>query len=932
MPVNRSSIQTIFLKQMILIVLVAVGLWLLIWTQAEYASFKKESQILRVQYLQSQKRLLKQEVIGTVMYVMDMKKQSEKELKESLKEHVYQAHGIAMNLYQQNVDKKSIPEIKKIIKDALRPVRFNDGRGYYFASDMDGIEQLYPVHPGIEGTSVIDLQDSRGTFAIREEIEIIKKKTEGFVTHYWPKPGEDTPLSYPKISFIKYFKPLEWYLGTGEYLDDAKQNIQKTVLNRLVLLRFGTEGYFFGSTYEGAPLFSNGKITIGSNSIRDLTDPNGIKIIQVQNEKVRTSGGGFIRYAWRKLNESDPSPKISFVQGIDAWGWVIGAGIYLDSIEKTITDKRSTLIEGLKKRILRSVVIMVLLLCLVYLWFRRISTKIQKSIDTFSSFLNQSSIDATQIDPEAIAFDEFRDIAISTNRMLDDRKKAETALRESEELFSLFMDHLPACVFIKGENYHTLFVNKYMDKILGAKDWIGKTPFGLFPEDIAQKMITDDKTALNKGYLRTVETIPCRDGQHRVFETHKFKIYRSGKPALLGGVAIDITKGKLAEYEKLKAQKIASEKGKHALVGQVAGKMAHDFNNILGIIMGNTELAAVDCKDPGTIATLNLILEQTIRGKNLTRNLIAFARDHEPKQTFFRLSEKIDLVLNLMRKDLEGIEVLKESKPGTPEILADPGMMEHALVNLFQNAIHAVSTAENPVIHVRTYVCDDCICFEMEDNGCGIPKAHLDDIFDPSFSLKGSKDLMGSYKTGIKGTGYGMSNVKKYIEQHKGSISVDSSQEKGTRFLIRLPVTKKELTAGEIKEIQKEKYHFKKYILLVEDETAISNVQYRILTQKPCNHKVDIANNGKVAMDLFERNNYDFISLDYALPGEINGRNLYNHFRKHNTTIPILFISGNIEFLESIKELKQEDPWVDHLSKPCQNLDYLDSINGLLAL
>ena len=371
------------------------------------------------------------------------------------------------------------------------------------------------------------------------------------------------------------------------------------------------------------------------------------------------------------------------------------------------------------------------------------------------------------------------------------------------------------------------------------------------------------------------------------------------------------------------------EQKKLALVGQVAGKMAHDFNNILGIIMGNTELSLMDCKDEETKKTLELVLEQTMRGKNLTRNLVAFAKNQEPKQEFFRINEKIDLILNLMKKDLQGIELIREDKAGVPDLLADPGMIEHAFVNLIQNSIHAVSLVEHPRIINRIYFLDDNICIEIEDNGCGIPKEYLENIFEPSFTLKGNKDKTGSYQNEIKGTGYGMANVKKYIEQHKGSISVESTFGSSTKFTVSLPVIKKELTSQEKAEIQKENLYFDKYILLVEDETAISGVQYKILSQEPCNHKVDIAHDGQVAMDLFKRNKYDLISLDYVLPGGINGMDVYDHIRKTNKTIPILFISGNIEFLESIKELKQKDGNIDHLSKPCQNKDYVKSINEL---
>jgi len=404
---------------------------------------------------------------------------------------------------------------------------------------------------------------------------------------------------------------------------------------------------------------------------------------------------------------------------------------------------------------------------------------------------------------------------------------------------------------------------------------------------------------------------------------------KDGEPANLTGTLRDITESKQSEKEKILAQKIAGENEKLALVGQIAGKMAHDFNNVLGIIMGNTELALLDCKDVQIKKTLELIYKQTIRGKNLTKNLVAFAKDQEPKQEFFRVCDKIDLVINLLKKDLEGIELIREDKPWVPDLLADSGMIEHALVNLIQNSIHAISLIEYPRIVIRTYSSDNNICFEIEDNGCGISKEHLETIYEPSFTLKGTKDVKGSYRLGIKGTGYGMANVKKYIQQHKGIITVESEFSSGTKFTISLPVIKKKLTTEEKIKIRLGKTHFGKYILLVEDETAIAEVQYKILTQEPCKHKVDIANNGLVAKDLFGRNKYDLVSLDYVLPGNISGMDVYHHIRATDKTIPILFISGNIEFLESIKDLKQKDDNIDHLSKPCQNKDYINSMNDL---
>ncbi len=122
-----------------------------------------------------------------------------------------------------------------------------------------------------------------------------------------------------------------------------------------------------------------------------------------------------------------------------------------------------------------------------------------------------------------------------------------------------------------------------------------------------------------------------------------------------------------------------------------------------------------------------------------------------------------------------------------------------------------------------------------------------------------------------------------------------------------------------------------KRILIVEDEISISRVQHHMLSQPPCLHEVQIAVNGRHAIELFKENSFDLISLDFILPGDLNGMDVYLHIRKKNTTIPILFLSGNLEFLESIKNLKENDPYIDHLSKPCQNTEYIVTVNKLLV-
>lgn len=526
---------------------------------------------------------------------------------------------------------------------------------------------------------------------------------------------------------------------------------------------------------------------------------------------------------------------------------------------------------------------------------------------------------------------------VGCGRDITQEKDIGDKLFRSRQQFICVLNNLTSLVYVVDlKTYEILFVNQTMADQYGKKtsEFLGRKCWEIlhggraepcekcYGRDMIHRLGEDSETN-----VREVEDVFL----NRIYEVSEQVIKWSDDRLVKLAILTDITDRKRIEEERAQAQRFALEQEKYALIGQVAGKMAHDFNNILGGIMGNAELSLLDCGDEQIERSLNVILDQAIRGRSMTQNLVAFAKDQEPKEEFFDINSKIDLVINLLQQDIGSMKITKDYTAVLPELLADPGMIEHVLVNLIQNSIHATSLQASPELTVKTYADSGKMFIEIIDNGCGIPEEYHKDIYCPSFTLKGSKDIQKVYKSGIKGTGYGMSNVKKYVEKHKGHISFDSNLGKGTRFIVSIPIIKKGLSKSDKRIISRQEIAANKRILLVEDEPAIAEVQTRILSGEPFCHSVTLAHDGPAAIKAYEKGCFDLISLDYLLPGDMNGLEVYKYIRVKNKTVPIVFVSGNIAFLESMMELTKTDKLMEHISKPCENIIYADTINKLLC-
>jgi signal transduction histidine kinase len=205
--------------------------------------FEKDKEKICLEYTKKNEEIIKQRVHEVYDYIKREQESTELELKRTLKEAIDTAYNIADNMYKNNPD-KNIDEIKKLVVDALRNVRFNSGRGYYFIYENSGKNILLPYNKELEGKDFWNYQDAKGSYIIKDMTALLSKSNESFYEWYWYNPI-NPDVQRKKIGFVRNLEQFGWFIGTGEYLEDFEKQVQEKVLRNIKEIRFGNNGYIF---------------------------------------------------------------------------------------------------------------------------------------------------------------------------------------------------------------------------------------------------------------------------------------------------------------------------------------------------------------------------------------------------------------------------------------------------------------------------------------------------------------------------------------------------------------------------------------------------------------------------------------------------------------------------------------------------------------
>jgi PAS domain S-box-containing protein len=498
-----------------------------------------------------------------------------------------------------------------------------------------------------------------------------------------------------------------------------------------------------------------------------------------------------------------------------------------------------------------------------------------------------------------------------------ERQRMEEALQRSEEHFRSLIENSSDVIAVINAQGRIVYVSHTVRRILQYE------PAALLNEPVIDLIHEDDASRVRESLARALTgpeapnpvefRLRRADGLWRHLEAVGQR--RRGEDGQWTVVvnARDITERRQLEDQLRHAQKMES-------VGQLAGGVAHDFNNILTVIQGHASLLlageSLGPRQTTSVQQINLAAE---RAANLTRQLLTFSRKQVLQPRALDLNEVVHGMGKMLQRLLgEDISLHLHYSPGLPLARADAGMLEQVLMNLAVNSRDAMPRGGQLVVNtsaVRLTPTDlgpnpdayagEFVRLSVTDTGTGIAPEHLPHIFEPFFT---TKDVG-------KGTGLGLATVYGIIKQHRGWITVASEVGKGTVFQVFLPVDTGQASAKAALPTTEDSLRGgSETILIVEDEAAVCELISDLLSK--LGYHVLTARSGPVALELWarHRDRIDLLLTDMVMPDGMTGRELGKRLQLDKPPLKVVYTSGYSA--EALGSDFQMDPNLVFLQKP----------------
>jgi len=521
-------------------------------------------------------------------------------------------------------------------------------------------------------------------------------------------------------------------------------------------------------------------------------------------------------------------------------------------------------------------------------------------------------------------------------RNVTERKLAEQELRESQERFAKVFRSNPAPMVISEiTTGHLIDANEQFFRMLGLarEESLGRTTveLGMWNNPSARdRMIAD---LLEHGSLRDMPIeFRAKDGKTRSTLCSAERITLGGRETMLT-LLHDYTERKQAESEQKRLQAQLVQAQKMEAIGQLAGGVAHDFNNILTAILMHLSLIQMDEKLlPELRTSLQDLDAEAHRAAALTRQLLMFSRQEVMRTQLFDLNSLLGNLLKMLRR-LIGEQIRLELAPAAGPLWldADPGMVEQIVMNLVLNARDALPDGGRIILAAEPVSLDDSAAqrnpearagrfarLMVSDTGCGMSVATMKHMFEPFFTTKAAG----------KGTGLGLATVYGITKQHQGWVEVVSAPGAGSTFTIYFPAPEKITQPAAEATHRPAAPGGSESILLVEDDPSVLMGEARILRE--LGYEVLTATNAAEALLLWEssKERIHLLISDLVLPGPATGLELAETLLQQKDELKAILVSGYNT--ESTRAAATAPNRVQFLAKPLTAPHLAKSVRDLL--
>lgn len=470
-------------------------------------------------------------------------------------------------------------------------------------------------------------------------------------------------------------------------------------------------------------------------------------------------------------------------------------------------------------------------------------------------------------------------------------KKSLQKANRSQQLFEAFFYTVPAHMYVKSRESEYLLYNKFFADAFNMPETSEpvKAIDITTPETAAELEAIDKEVIETNAYVHRKVAVVDKQDVERHLDIRKFPIHdESGETALIGGVTIDMTEQVVMEQGLRQAQKMEA-------VGNLTGGVAHDFNNILAIVLGNLELLQRHI-EPESKQYERLIdaLKATNRGADLTKQLLAFSRRQSLEPSNIDVNETLrDLNKMISRTLSEAVSIELILSDDVPAAFIDEGQLQNCVLNLSINArdampdggtlqieTEAVSIENDALAGLDGLTPGHYVTISLTDTGHGMTHDVRDRVFEPFFTTKG----VG------KGTGLGLAMVYGFIKQSGGHVTIYSEVDRGTNVKLYLPVAGGNADAAEEPSYAPE-MNVSGRILVVEDDGGVRNIVEAML--EDLGYDTVAAETGVEALSILEKDQaFDLVFSDVIMPGGITGVDLGRTIAQRYASLPVLLSSG----------------------------------------